>query len=77
MLGPVIQCDLLDILIAMRSYRYVICADIKQIYCMTSVADNDRSSNLVIKAPCSVVKYYLHLSTTTILQKSAILVSTQ
>ncbi len=48
MLGPAIQRDSLDILIAMRSYCYVICADIKQMYRMIWVADNDRDMQRIL-----------------------------
>lgn len=52
MCGPKIQRDLFDILISMRTYRFVVCADIKQMYRMVWVHPNDRDMQRIFFREC-------------------------
>ncbi len=78
MLGPLAQHDLLDILIAMGSYRRVICADIKQMYRMIWVIDNgcDMQQILLCATPSTTILEY-HLKTVTYGTKPALFIATK
>ncbi|KAK7603948.1 hypothetical protein V9T40_004221 [Parthenolecanium corni] len=78
MRGPVIQRDLFDILISMRSYHFVLCADIKQMYRMVWVHpdDQDRQRIFFRESPSEPVQEYC-LKTVTYGTKPASFIATK
>ncbi|KAK7582689.1 hypothetical protein V9T40_014134 [Parthenolecanium corni] len=78
MRDPVIQRDLFDILISMRSYRFVLCADIKQMYRMVWVHPDDRDMQRIFfrESPSEPVQEYC-LKTVTYGTKPASFIATK
>jgi hypothetical protein len=69
MKGLKVQEDLFNILLRFRSYKYVITADIKQMYQQIKVAEENRALQLIVWRfkPTDPIKYY-QLNTVTFAQ---------
>ncbi|XP_055370715.1 uncharacterized protein LOC129605155 [Condylostylus longicornis] len=72
MKGPKVQSDLFNILLRFRMYKYVVTADIKQMYRQIMVADEDRKLQMIMwrSKPQNKIKYY-QLNTVTYGTRSA------